>query len=92
MSEKRAGLLSPRPMSLPAWSPDREFLKTIAAKTHGEVVDGDSLASFVASLSSRSAPITEPWTSPLWHQPLYFLFAIVCLLAEWGLRRMNGLA
>jgi len=72
--------------------PDREFLKTIAAQTHGELVDGENLASFVASLSSKSAPVTEPWISPLWHQPLYFLAAIACLLAEWGLRRMNGLA
>jgi uncharacterized membrane protein len=73
-------------------SPDREFLKTLASQTHGETVDGDRLANFVASLSSRSAPITEPWISPLWHQPLYFLIAIVCLTAEWGLRRVNGLA
>jgi uncharacterized membrane protein len=72
--------------------PDLEFLKTIASKTHGEVVDGEALASFVSSLSSRSAPITEPWTSPLWHHPLYFLIAIICLAAEWGLRRINGLA
>ena len=36
--------------------------------------------------------ITEPWTSPLWHQPFYFLIAIGCLLGEWGLRRVNGLA
>ena len=36
--------------------PDREFLKTIAAKTNGEVVDGENLASFVASLSSRERP------------------------------------
>jgi uncharacterized membrane protein len=72
--------------------PDREFLKTIASRTHGELVDGDNLASFVAGLSSKSAPITEPWTSPLWHNPLYFLIAITCLAAEWGLRRVNGLA
>jgi hypothetical protein len=72
--------------------PDREFLETIAAKTNGEVVDGEQLSSFVANLLSRDAPITEPWTSPLWHQPLYFLLAIACLAAEWGLRRVNGLA
>jgi len=72
--------------------PDREYLKMIASRTRGEIVDGENLASFVASLSSRDAPITEPWTSPLWHQPLYFLVAIACLLAEWGLRRVNGLA
>jgi uncharacterized membrane protein len=72
--------------------PDRDFLQTIASKTRGEVVDGDRLESFVASLSARDAPITEPWISPLWHQPLYFLIAIACLSAEWGIRRVNGLA
>ena len=72
--------------------PDREYLKTIAAQTHGELVDGTALDAFVASLSTRHAPISEPWTSPLWHQPLYLLIAIACLTAEWGLRRVNGLA
>jgi hypothetical protein len=72
--------------------PDREFLKSIASRTHGELVDGESLASFVASLSTRSAPITESLQRPLWHTPLYFLIAIACLAAEWGLRRVNGLA
>jgi uncharacterized membrane protein len=72
--------------------PDREFLKMVASRTRGEVIDGANLASFVAGLSARGAPITEPWTSPLWHQPAFFLFAIACLLAEWGLRRVNGLA
>jgi hypothetical protein len=72
--------------------PDREYLRSIAARTHGELIDGARLDSFVASLSSRHAPITEPWTSPLWHQPLYLLITIVCLTAEWGLRRINGLA
>jgi hypothetical protein len=72
--------------------PDRDYLKMLASRTRGEVVDGDRLDSFVASLSARDAPITEPWSSPLWHQPLYFLAAIVCLLGEWGLRRVNGLA
>jgi uncharacterized membrane protein len=71
--------------------PDREWLESIAARTKGEMVDGDRLQAFVSSLSSRDAPINEPWISPLWHQPLYFLVAIACLAAEWGLRRVNGL-
>jgi uncharacterized membrane protein len=73
-------------------TPDRDFLTTIASKTGGEVVDGGSLDAFIASLPSRRAPISEQWTSPLWHQPLYFLIAILCLSAEWGLRRVYGLA
>jgi hypothetical protein len=72
--------------------PDLDYLSEIASKTGGELIDGARLDSFVSSLSSRAAPITEPWTSPLWHRPLFFLFAIVCLTAEWGLRRINGLA
>lgn len=72
--------------------PDREFLEEIAAKTGGEVIDADRLNGFVTSLNRRDVPITEPWTSPLWHQPIYFLIAIACLTAEWGLRRVNGLA
>ena len=93
VGEKEAGWAAqPSADEFARLKPDREFLETIAAKTKGEVVSGDRLASFVASLSSRGAPITEPWTSPLWHQPLYFLIAIACLTAEWGLRRINGLA
>ncbi len=93
LGEKAAGWAAqPAADEFARLEPDREYLRTIAEKTGGEVVDGNRLASFVASLSSRSAPITEPWTSPLWHQPLYFLVAIVCLLGEWGLRRLNGLA
>ena len=73
-------------------TPDREFLATLASKTGGEVVDGGKLDAFVATLPSRKAPISEQWTSPLWHHPYYFLIAIFCLSAEWGLRRVNGLA
>ena len=71
--------------------PDRAFLEDLAARTGGEVVDGTSPESLVAGLSARGAPITEPWTAPLWHHPLYFSIAIACLAAEWGLRRVNGL-
>ena len=72
--------------------PDRAFLADLARRTGGEVVDGDRLESFVAGLAARDAPINEPWTSPLWHEPLYFLLALAALAAEWGLRRVNGLA
>ncbi len=73
-------------------TPDREYLKMIAEKTRGEVIDHGNLDGFARGLASRSAPITEPWISPLWHHPAYFALAILCLTAEWGLRRVNGLA
>jgi len=45
-----------------------------------------------ASLPHRNVPITETWTTPFWHQPAVFLFALLCFVAEWGLRRWKGLA
>ena len=72
--------------------PDLGFLKELADRTKGEVVDGNRLDSFVARLATKDAPITEPWTEPLWHNPLYFLVAIACLASEWAIRRVNGLA
>jgi uncharacterized membrane protein len=72
-------------------TPDRELLKTLASRTGGELVEAGQLPSLVADLSARSAPITEPWSYPLWHHPLYFLVAIACLCAEWGIRRTTGL-
>jgi uncharacterized membrane protein len=72
--------------------PDKGFLSTVAAKTQGEIVDGKKLAVFVSGLPMRNAPIAETWTSPLWHQPLYLIAALLCLTTEWGLRRKSGLA
>jgi uncharacterized membrane protein len=73
-------------------TPNRELLAEIAAKTKGEVVELEDLDTFVTSLENRDAPITEPWTRPLWHHPLFFLITIGCLAGEWGLRRWKGLA
>ncbi|MEW6156106.1 MAG: glutamine amidotransferase [Verrucomicrobiota bacterium] len=71
--------------------PNRPLLETIARQTGGEMLEMSGLNSFVASLPHRKAPIMESWSFPLWHQPAVFLFALVCFLAEWGLRRWKGL-
>jgi hypothetical protein len=73
-------------------NPNRALLEQIAARTGGEVVPLDKVAAFAKSLPPRRAPITEPWTFPLWHTPAMFLFALACFVAEWGLRRAKGFA
>lgn len=73
-------------------TPNRALLETIARKTGGEVIAASALETFAQSLPNRKAPITESWTSPLWHQASVFLFALACFIAEWGLRRWKGLA
>lgn len=70
---------------------NRQLLEQLAQRTGGEVVAGAELGRFVASLSSRKVPVVETWSYPLWHQWPAFLFAVACLIGEWGLRRWRGL-
>ena len=91
-SKKQGWVAQPAADEFARLEPDKDFLSTIAAKTHGELVDGQKLAAFVSGLPLRNAPITETWTSPLWHHPFYLIAALFCLTAEWGLRRKSGLA
>jgi len=72
-------------------APNRDLLAEIAAKTGGQVLTAGELNGFVSKLNQRPAPITEPWTRPLWHHPLFFLAIIACFTAEWGMRRWKGL-
>ena len=72
--------------------PNRALLETIAKRTGGEVIPAARLEAFAKGLPNRKAPVTENWTSPLWHQAGVFLFALACFIAEWGLRRSRGLA
>ena len=71
--------------------PNRELLERIAHETGGEIVAAGDLDRFVADLPNRKLPIVETWTWPLWHQWQVFLFAVICLCGEWGLRRWKGM-
>jgi uncharacterized membrane protein len=71
--------------------PNQTVLQRLATRTGGEVIDAAELDAFVADLPNRRIPVTEPWVYPLWHQWSVFVFAVVCLSGEWGLRRWKGL-
>jgi uncharacterized membrane protein len=72
-------------------SPNLSLLQTLAQRTGGQVIPLNELKSFVNQLPYRHAPIMEPWIRPLWHTPAMFGFALLCFLAEWGLRRLKGM-
>jgi len=72
-------------------APNTAFLESIARKTGGRIVAAADLDSFVRRLPNMKAPVMEAWSFPLWHTPEMFGFALVCLLAEWGLRRRKGM-
>jgi hypothetical protein len=72
-------------------TPNHTLLKSLADQTGGEVLKPESLDSFVTSLPDRKVPVVETTTYPLWHRPAFFLFALGCLVGEWGLRRWKRL-
>ncbi len=71
--------------------PDLARMEEIAQRTGGEVIPADKLDAFVAGLPTRRAPVMEAWSQPLWHTPWIFALALVCWIAEWGLRRWKGM-
>ena len=72
--------------------PNRDFLQKIADQTGGELVEAANLNSFAAGFDSKKVPVSETKTVPWWHRWSIFGAAIGLLLAEWGARRMWGLA
>jgi hypothetical protein len=71
--------------------PNRALLEMLAQKTGGKVLKMDDLKDFARRLPERQAPVSEPWSEPLWHRPEVFLFVFACFVAEWGVRRWKGL-
>ncbi len=75
-----------------ALKPNRAGLAELARLSGGEVLAASALNKFARELPSRKVPLMETASAPLWHRSLVFLFALLCFIAEWGLRRWKGLA
>jgi len=71
--------------------PNRALLESLAKRTGGEMLAASKLDEFAKQLPGKKAPITESTAVPLWHTPAMFLFALMCFVAEWGVRRWKGL-
>ena len=72
--------------------PNRDFLRQIAEKTGGELIEVASLDSFAADFDTKKVPVSETKTVPWWHRWSIFGTAVGLLIAEWGARRIWGLA
>lgn len=70
---------------------DVNGLTHLATRTGGRVVPLDELEHFAEELAYEDVPRTELELTPLWHGAFLFALAVVCLCAEWGLRRSRGL-
>jgi hypothetical protein len=72
-------------------APDRALMEELARRTGGKVIAPGDLDALARDLPGKRAPVLETLSRPLWHTPVFFLFAMGCLIAEWGLRRRAGL-
>jgi uncharacterized membrane protein len=72
--------------------PDHAAMESIAKQTGGKVVKPSELSALAKELPTLRMPVVERWSRPVWHTPVLFLFALGCLVGEWGLRRSKGLA
>jgi uncharacterized membrane protein len=74
---------------------NRPLLERIARQTGGRLLAAGELDRFARGLPHRAVPISETWVRPLWDvpgiQPVLFLFALSCFIAEWALRRWKGM-
>ena len=66
-------------------------MQELADATGGELVAASELDEFVTTLPSRKVPLMETWLTPLWHRSWMFLLVLLCLIGEWGIRRVRGL-
>jgi uncharacterized membrane protein len=82
----------PAAVEFQSLTPNRTLMTSLARQTGGQLLSPADLPRFADFAQHRPAPITETWTRPLWHQPAVFLFALLCFITEWGLRRSKGLA
>jgi hypothetical protein len=67
-------------------------LRRIADETGGRFYDAATTASLADDLRYTGRGVTTVEEHELWHMPIVLLFLIGLLCAEWGYRRVVGLA
>lgn len=92
IESRNAGwVYSPANQELEKLNANRTWLESLAQKTGGETVEADQIDAFIENLPNKPLEKTETAIFPLWHHMVFFWIAIICLAAEWGIRRINGL-
>lgn len=80
----------PLPDELRNTRPDTEFMARVAEATGGEVLSIETLDRLPGLLADLDVPVEETLATPLWHSPWVFSAVMMCLGAEWYLRRRFG--
>lgn len=72
--------------------PDMPAMQQLAESTGGKMISLDNLDNFVSELESIELPIQETRLEPLTNNALWLVFALLCFIGEWALRRWKKLA
>jgi len=73
-----------------ATTPDRAAMEEVARKTGGAVLSMEEIGGLAGRLQNAAQLVTEVRIRPLWHTGPVMGLALLCLVAEWVLRRRNG--
>ncbi|MEW5978095.1 MAG: glutamine amidotransferase [Acidobacteriota bacterium] len=71
---------------------NRDLLTRLATETGGRYYSLADLKDLPEEMSYIDRPNSVPQTLPLWDMPILFLTICSCLIAEWFLRKRQGLA
>lgn len=85
-----ARAMNPAATEFARLGPNPEILQKIADATGGKLLTVDEVDQLPDLLTELNLPVMEVRQHPLWHSPWLFLFALLCFLGEWGLRRRQG--
>lgn len=92
IATREAGwVYSPTNQEFDRLEPNRAWLEQLAQNTGGEIIEASELDDFVGQLPNKKLPRKETAIFPLWHHMAFFWVAILCLVSEWGIRRIHGL-
>lgn len=72
-------------------SPNLTMLESIVKKTGGEILQPEQLDTWASGLIGKPAPHMQIVRTPLWHSGWVLALALLCFVAEWGLRRSRGM-
>ncbi len=72
--------------------PDTGWMARVAEKTGGQVLRLDDMKRLPELLSGLDVPVMDRRVEPLWHGGAVFALLLALLLAEWILRRREGMA
>ena len=70
---------------------DEEFLRELAEKSGGRILDQEELKDFAKNIPQENFKVVEERSEPIWNRSWVFIIIILLLSGEWWIRRTRGM-